>query len=210
MRKTTLYILLSFFLIQACSKKNPESSTGTLQITSVSTNSFNLHPGDNQTEVGISPLFSILFSAAVDTFSAKNEIQLKDKNETGLLMDFSFSTDQKTVEATPIDPLSFASDYELKFTEHLKGVAKENFPGVSFFFHTHTAQLNLVSLKINDLSLQSSSEPKNIQYDSIRILAVFSDEIKNFNAVEHISFTPQTAFNRERWLYTWASFFTFY
>lgn len=189
--------LLLFFLLAAiisCNKKTDEKPTGSIQILAVKAGTISLQPAANNPNINVYTGFNIQFSAPIDTLSAAAAIQLFDPASNPSELAFNWSTDMKTLDLIPINQLQYQSQYHLEISDLLKGANKESFPGVSFNFETEAPKIELISLTLNGKDILNTSIAKNISYDSLFLVARFSDPLSNFNPGQHITITPLTTF----------------
>lgn len=153
--KSNLAILLSItilLLISACKKENQQPA-GNIDITSCTVGSTTLSSSSLTANIPVSEDFILKFSAAVDSNSVKNNIQLKDDNNA-LISDiyFRYTDSYKTVIVKLFKDLSLAKNYSLVVLKGIKGSNGEAFTGKEYPFSTTsgTFLLNTITLNTNN------------------------------------------------------------
>lgn len=189
-------LLIILFLPWACKDDSPDPVTGTLQIIRARAGSSLLQSGQNVQNIPVASSFSIEFSSAVDTASARQNILLEKEGETGAVqVVFSFSNDNKTVVLTPTAHLDYLKTHRLVISEKLRGSNKETFPGIEFEFTTEQGRLLIQSITLNGLNLNSSAQLKNIAFDDIELIVRFNEALNPDNFQSAFSFFPAVNFS---------------
>lgn len=176
----------------ACNKITDDHTKNIIQLTYIKVGEINLKPGENTQVIPVNPSFNLKFSAALDSLSVVKSIKLYSADQTNEL-EFSFADDIKKIQITAKKPLENETYHTFEISNTLTGKNGERFDGASFYFTTEKQKLQLVSLSVNGISMIDAHLPRNIPFDSLRIEAVFSSPITDFQASEHISFTPFVA-----------------
>ncbi|TNE71069.1 hypothetical protein EP331_10335 [bacterium] len=172
-----IYFILFTALI-SCKKDEPQVDPEFFQLLRVKIDGTSISTSQAANGISVSPIISIEFSAAVDTQIAKTAVKvLLDGSATEAELAFSFPDNQKTIEVTPIQPLSYLSSYQLVLSESLKGDDNQTFPGLTYNFETERGVFELVSATINGSNFYLSSAQKNIPYNDVELVLTFSEPL---------------------------------
>ncbi|MCE7865063.1 MAG: hypothetical protein DYG99_16125 [Bacteroidetes bacterium CHB5] len=171
------FYLFVFVLILACSS-DPEVPQQPLQVNEIRVGSYTLNLTDPSKNIA-APLdqpIQATFASALATSTVEGGVQLRIKNGDEVPLTFTFLDSDKTFSALPDQLLDPFQEYELVFTNELRGAQGEVFPGLTFGFTTVPGTLTITSLKFNSVESLNTSPVTNIT--NIQLEVTFSAPIK--------------------------------
>jgi hypothetical protein len=152
-RNTFIVFFLSTaaLFFQSCKDEDTAVPQTKLQLSTIHVGTYTLDPGNaaNNTEAPNDKPIVATFSAALDTASARQAIQLKQKDGAIIPIKFSYLDNNKTFSISPSASLESNRTYELIISNQLRGSAGEIFEGLTISFTTIPSKLEITSLKIN-------------------------------------------------------------
>jgi hypothetical protein len=171
----TLFISTGLF---ACKKEEPQIDPEFFQLLRTQIDSRTITSSQTARDVSVEPIFSVQFSAAVDTMLAKEHISLFEEGDTNpVLLTFSFWDDARTIEIRPNEPLHYSKGYQLRISDAFKGADGQAFPGISYTFETEQGTFELVSATINGQNLKTNAPIRNVAYNQLEIVLEFSEPL---------------------------------
>jgi hypothetical protein len=199
MTKGFSFIIFLLFLFSAlsCKKDNGDpTDPGTLQLVRVSAGNTTLSHTQSTANIPVNSIFYIEFSSAVDTASARENIAIvRTGSDQTVSSTISFSNENKTVMITPYSPLENSAPYTVSVSSEIRGDKQQSFPGIEFPFTTEVGTLELNSITLNGLDLNTGAQLRNIDYNAIALVINFSDSLNPNDLQNHFSFFPGFDFN---------------
>ncbi|MBX2896086.1 MAG: Ig-like domain-containing protein [Cyclobacteriaceae bacterium] len=101
------------------------------------------------------PIFTLLFSAPVNTTTATTAVQLSS-NAGQINTTLDFLNDNKTINVQPVGALSQSTTYKLTITDQLQGVNGAAFTTLEITFKTVAGSLQLVATRINNETITTA------------------------------------------------------
>ena len=181
------YNFLIVLLLFSCEDKAVQTAKK-IQLAYVHVGTFNLHLSDftKNNDAPVDQPVVVNFSSPLDLTSISSSTVMIKLGDDVIPADFSFLDNNQTISIRPIQALASNQKFTLTITKDIKGISKEEFPGVSIEFRTLAAKLEVVSLKIGDQLIAGSDYIQNVPYSNLTI------EI-NFSApLDPKSVSPQT------------------
>ncbi len=180
-------ILFIFFLSSSCEDK-PVQTANKIQLVYVHVGSSTLDISDfsKNKDLPVDQPIVVNFSSPLDLSSITPSSVIIKLGEDVIPVEFSFLDNNHTISMLPKLNLPHNKKFTLTITKDIKGISKEEFPGLSIEFYTRPAKLEVVSLKIGDQVISGSQYIQNVPFSNLVI------EI-NFSApLNPQSVTPQT------------------
>mgnify|MGYP000975513659 FL=1 len=170
------FSLLSLITIYSC-KKEKEEDPGKLEITACSLGTIQLQVAAEVKDVPINQDVQIIFSEAVDSISAKQNITIK--NEENIVLSglrYVFQNDAKTVIIKHAD-FGKLKSYTLNLDKTLKGSKGQTFAGAVYRFKTDNGVFTLKNASINKRDFLTATNIYNINNKQVDIELEFSQSL---------------------------------
>jgi hypothetical protein len=185
------FIFISLLLlIIGCKDKGSGPGPDVFQLLKVSANEQTLNSNRLNSGLSTQVLFSLEFTAALDTASVKKSILLIEEGDTEADLSFTFENETKDIVLTTATPLNWNTKYELQITDGLSSVQGADFPGVSFEIETENGQLELISASINNKDITENEIVRGITYNEAVASFEFSEALDEQTFQNHFSFSP--------------------
>lgn len=186
-------ILAVFLALWFSCRKDEKINPGNLQILKVSAGDKLIQAGIPTIDIDVNSTFTITFSSALDTLSAKQSIFIKKASDQSLVgLNSIFRENNSIIEIIPQSPLEFNTTYHLILTNQLRGKKGETFTGIQYEFRTSEKLLTLQSVFLNNHPFQSGSYLKDVPFDSINLVITFSEPISGENLQSFFGLIPAT------------------
>ena len=170
------FSLLSLITIYSC-KKEKEEDPGKLEITACSLGTIQLQVAAEVKDVPINQDVQIIFSEAVDSISAKQNITIK--NEENIVLSglrYVFQNDAKTVIIKHAD-FGKLKSYTLNLDKTLKGSKGQTFAGAVYRFKTDNGVFTLKNASVNGRDFLTATNIYNINNKQVDIELEFSQSL---------------------------------
>ncbi len=180
-------ILFIFFLSFSCEDK-PVQTANKIQLVYVHVGTTNLDISDfsKNKDLPVDQPIVVNFSSPLDLSSITPSSVIIKLGEDVIPVEFSFLDNNHTISMLPKLNLPNNKKFTLTITKDIKGISKEEFPGLSIEFYTLPAKLEVVSLKIGDQVISGSQYIQNVPFSNLVIEINFSVPLNPQ------SVTPQT------------------
>ncbi|NOU46774.1 MAG: hypothetical protein HOO86_06905 [Bacteroidales bacterium] len=182
-----------FALAISC-KKDTVSKREKMELISCYVGSVQLQLAANISDVPLNQDIIITFSTAVDSNSARQNIALKTENDITFGVQYTFSTDYKTVYLKHGQNLSKLQQYKLSLTNKLIGSAGQSFAGADFSFKTSAGVFTLEKITLDDRDFSTNSKFYHVNRQGLTLQMEFSEAVDTTQIRSKISFTDSTAF----------------
>jgi hypothetical protein len=144
-------IFLLFITVFAC--KNDKEDPGVIRVLQMSelragTQAMDASDPSKNEDIPADQAFSATFSSPIDTATVRSSFRIA-KNTDTVKLSYTYSTDFKTVTATPAAALAYQSQYNLVLKKTLKGTDGSVFPGLTVGFKVRAGELEITSFKID-------------------------------------------------------------
>lgn len=155
-----LYIaFLLLPLLTACKKDDPVSP---LILNNIYINSDEIDLTDSHAEnVNTTPIIRLVFSTSLDQESVSGGVLLS-KDDQIVNINYSFSSDNKTLNITPVEPLENFEIYKLQITNQLKSSGGASIEDKIITFKTAAGDLELLSLVIDNNDVINTEFVENV------------------------------------------------
>jgi len=177
-----------FSTITSCKPDDP-ANHGTMQLVKVIAGGITLSPEATTQNIPADAVFSIEFTSAVDTLTAKNGITLKNESGAVVTGKFTFSNNLSVISMNPDSKLDYIKTYTLEIGPTLKGANGESFAGISCKLTTLPGKLTLKNVSLNGFPFKTAKPLINIDFDKITLTAEFSDPISPSGYLSYFSFS---------------------
>ncbi len=173
-----LGLLLVLMSLNVSCKKDLPSSPSDFVLLSVRVGTVTLNLTDASVNNGLLTDQPVVFSfsKAVDVTTVASAITLTS-SQGNVPLEFTFQDENKTVSATPSDPLNYLTGYTINISSALKGAIGESFPAISIGFTTIAPTLKIDSLIVSGKNLLASGRVTDVDRN-------FSAVIKFNHAVD--------------------------
>ncbi len=175
--QTIHFILITSLLSVTGCKPDDQPQPGQLTVMECSIGDIQLNVAAQVQNVSLTKEVRIVFSHAIDSVSAKQNVLLK--NSSGQVLSsqrLSFENDGKTLLLRHA-PLAKLQTYTLSLEADLKGRSGETFSGAVYRFQTVDGNFTLLSAKLDGRNFLPSENFYNIRRDSLEIELTFSDDL---------------------------------
>ncbi len=193
--------IVSFFALALISifshscNKDPEPEPGKLDVLGCFVGDVQLQLAAEVQNVQINKDVIIQFNAAVDTASAKINIQLQNESNITLSgLRYFFSSDYRTITIKHAD-LAKEKSYSVAITNKLIGKQNETFSGATFRFKTDNGVFNLKSATIQSDNFQLTTNIYHIPLENVKIELEFSEPLDTNQVQEKFTLSGQTVFD---------------
>jgi hypothetical protein len=186
--KFTFYLTFLFvFLLSSCEDKEVQT-TKKIQLVYVHVGTANLDLSDftKNNAAPVDQPVVVNFSSPLDLTSISSSTVIIKLGADVIPTEFSFLDNNQTISIRPKQVLTNNQKFTLTITKDIKGISKEEFPGLAIEFQTLPAKLEVVSLKIGEQLVVGSDHIQNVPYSNLTI------EIKFSVPLDPKSVTPQT------------------
>ncbi len=188
-----MLLLSASSLLSSCNKE-PEPEPVQMTITSCTMGDVQLQVASEAT-VSINKDAKIVFSHAVDTNSAKQNIVLKNSQEITLSgLRYAFENEGKTVIIKHAD-LGKTQSYTLNVDKTLKGQQNETFSGAVYRFKTDNGIFTLKSAKIGTTDFLAGTNLVNMPRVGLEIELEFSEPLDTNEIASKFTLGGQAIFN---------------
>lgn len=187
--------LIIFFVLLLSSCRKDEPSTGKLQIFSVTAGSKTLYATQTIENIPLTASFSIEFTRAVDTASARKNISLLAvaENKT-IACNYGSQNENRIITIAPIETLEATTSYKIVISSELRGAAKEKFPGAEFQFITEQGMVLITSIKINGKNFATGATQRDIPYNNATVEISFSEKLDESSLTGKFNTFPISGF----------------
>ncbi len=178
---------LVLFILCSCGDKAVGTSKK-IQLVYANVGIFNLHFFDftKNNNAPVDQPVLVNFSSPLDLATISSSSVMIKLGDDVVPADFSFLDNNQTISIRPKQILLNNQKFTLTITKDIRGISREEFPGVSIEFRTLPAKLEVISLKIGEQLISGTDYVQNAPYSNLTI------EI-NFSApLNPQSVTPQT------------------
>lgn len=194
------YLALLLFLVTSvlgCKKDNNDPpDTGTLQLIRVRAGGTVFTHNQVTGNIPVNAIFTVEFSSALDTATARAGISLKRTNDNQVVnTGINFNDGFKTVILSPKSNLEHSTEYKIDISDKVKGSEKQKFQGIEFAFTTETGMLKIESIRLNGSNFNPGNRPVNIAFDGIELEIRFSENLDPNTFQNYFSFFPGFTFN---------------
>jgi hypothetical protein len=173
----TVFFVAGFVVFFSCKKKDPDTPTGTVQLSQVKAGNIVLKTGETTQDIPVDSSFSIYFNNILDPASVVGSVLLRKSDNSLVACTFVLLDANTSIRLTPQKPLDHAKNYTLQITSGLKGSQGETFPGTEFLVTTIAGKLRIEAITINQQPFQVPLIPKDVDWKSVKIVITFSDSL---------------------------------
>jgi hypothetical protein len=181
-----LFVVIS--MTTSC-KKSTVYEPGRMQIISVKSGNIELHLNETTKDIKVDSSIVILFTVNVDPTSINKNIILKKEDNSIVFCEVALLQDLKTIEVTPLKPLSNLTQYHLQVLSGIRGAGGEYFQGAEYRFITTNGSFQLNSILLNGQNFLKSS-PHDIDRKTIIFAMKFSNALDTSNYKSCFSLYP--------------------
>lgn len=194
------YLVLLLFLVTSvlgCKKdSNDPPDTGTLQLIRVRAGGTVFTHNQVTGNIPVNAIFTVEFSSALDTASARTGITLKRTNDNQVVnTGINFNDGFKTAILSPKSNLEHSTEYKIDISDKVKGSERQKFQGIEFAFTTEAGMLKIESIRLNGSNFNLGNRPVNIAFDDIELEIKFSENLDPNTFQNYFSFFPGFTFN---------------
>lgn len=184
-------VILSFSLIFCEKNAVSNDPIDKLQLLSVKANDITLNAQNTVPNIAANASFSVRFSSAIDTITAKEAITLKKiDTDTQELLNFNFDALVSTISVIPVESLENQAVYILDIASTIKGAQNQEFPGISYRIETINGSFSITTATINTQNLLGNSALKNVQANGTSFNFSFSTAVSTSNFNQAFSIIP--------------------
>ena len=176
-------------------KKESSGNPGTLQLSSIKAGGHSLDLQGSNEGIPVNSTFEIEFNAKLDSNSAKGGISLNNSDGNPELSDMKFNTDLKSLVILPKSQLDHSSNYSIKISGSVKGLAGETFPGFQVNFATEPGIFHVENITLNGLDFLNPPFLRDISYEDIIIKVSFSDSLNPSDYKSYFRLSDNTPFS---------------
>ena len=174
--KLGFYLNFLFLLFLFSCEDKPVQTAKNLQLAYVHVGPSNLDLSDfsKNKNLPVDQPIVVSFSSPLDLTSISSASVIIKQGEDVIPTAFSFLDNNQTISMLPGQNLSNNQKFSIIITKDIKGISKEEFPGLSIEFYTLPAKLEVVSLKIGDQLITGNDYVQNVPLSNVNIEINFS------------------------------------